>query len=249
MQSHMSTPLQIARRYWGMSLVRGVIAIIFGLLAIFWPHLTFALFMRAFGIFAIVEGIILIGSAFTQRTVRAPSTTDYTRQADTSAQAQYTRRGEEVNRERFAYGPQNQAPAYGSEPQTRRDQTTGYTAYRGHRSTLMLEGLLTIICGILALLLPGVIGTLALYAVAAWAAFKGIGSLVQSGTRGWVLGVIGVLGIILALLIVFFKPLAVIHSLLWIVGAFSLIMGIMLVLRGLRHNTSARETRPIEPSY
>ena len=35
MQSNMSAPLQVARRYWSMALVRGVIAIIFGLLAIF----------------------------------------------------------------------------------------------------------------------------------------------------------------------------------------------------------------------
>lgn len=112
----------------------------------------------------------------------------------------------------------------------------------------MLEGFLSIICGILALILPRTIGALALYAVAAWAAFKGIGALMQTGTRGWVLGVIGVLGIILAL-IVLFNPLAIIHSLLWIVGVFSLIMGIMLVLRGLRYNAKTRETRPMEPSY
>lgn len=248
MQTHMSTPLQIARRYWGMSLVRGVVAIIFGLVAIFWPHLTFSLFMRAFGIFAIVEGVILIGSAFTQRTVRVPTTDGYARRADAASQARYAQEGERVNRESYAYGPQNQAPAYGEQSRHMRRGQTGYTTYRGNRSTLMLEGLLTIICGILALLLPTVIGALALYAVAAWAVFKGVGSLIQTGTRGWVLGVIGVLGIILALIVIF-RPLAVIHSLLWIVGVFSLIMGILLVLRGLRHNARAREARPIEPSY
>jgi len=59
--------MQIARRYWGMSLVRGIVAIIFGLLAILWPHLTFAIFMFIFGIFAIVEGVILIGNALARQ--------------------------------------------------------------------------------------------------------------------------------------------------------------------------------------
>src|SRR6266852_3034915 len=45
MQANMFDPIRVARRYWDMSLVRGVVAIIFGLLAIFWPHLTFTLFM------------------------------------------------------------------------------------------------------------------------------------------------------------------------------------------------------------
>lgn len=246
MQSQVSSPLQLARRYWRMSLVRGVIAIIFGLLAIFWPHLTFRLFMLVFGIFAIVEGIILFGSAFTQRTVRAPAN-NHARRADPAAQTQHAQESERVAREQYGYGAQPRTPPYGAQPQAQRE-TTGHVTYKANRSTLMLEGILSIICGILALILPGIVGALALYAIAAWAVFKGVGALMQTGTRGWVLGVIGVLGIILAL-IVLFNPLRVILSLLWIVGVFSLIMGIMLVLRGLGHNARARKTRPIEPSY
>ncbi len=242
MQSNMSAPLQIARRYWGMSLVRGIVAIIFGLLAIFWPHLTFAIFMVVFCILAIVEGVILIGNAFTQRTVRTP-TTSYARRVDPGARANepYATPAEAEAREQRAYGAHSQAQSQA--------QPTGVVTHKANRSTLMIEGILSIICGILALILPSVIGALALYAVAAWALFKGIGALMQTGTRGWVLGVIGVLGVIL-FLIVLFRPLAVIHSLLWIVGVFSLIMGILLVIRALTHKTTpARETRPMEPSY
>ena len=242
MQSHMSAPMQIARRYWGMSLVRGIIAIVFGLLAIFWPHLTFKLFMVAFGIFAIVEGVILLVNAFTQRTVYTPANS-YARRVDPGARenAPYTTPAENEARAQYAYGAQAQ-------PQDRRN-VTGFTTHKANRGTLILEGVLTIICGILALILPNTIGALALYAVAAWAAFKGIGALMQIGTRGWVLGVIGVLGVILAL-IVLFNPLAIIHSLLWIIGVFSLIMGLMLVGRALTNRSAtAQPTRPIEPSY
>lgn len=249
MQSNMSAPLQIARRYWGMSLVRGVIAIIFGLLAIFWPHLTFALFMIVFGIFAIVEGVILFGSAFTQRTIQTPTTT-YARRVDPAAHtSEQHAPGEAATREQYGYGGAR-GDVQGdvrSQPQAQRD-TANYVTHKANRLTLMIEGVLSVICGILALVLPGVIGALALYAVAAWALIKGLGSLAQTGTRGWVLGVIGVLGVIL-FLVVLIRPLAVIHSLLWIIGVYSLIMGILLVIRGLRYNATAREARPIEPSY
>jgi uncharacterized membrane protein HdeD (DUF308 family) len=260
MQSSMSAPMQIARRYWGMSLVRGIVAIIFGLLAIFWPHLTFRLFMLVFGIFAIVEGIILLGNAFTQRTVYTPAP-DFGRRVDPAARANapYTAPAENTERSQYRANAPYTAPAentersqygYGAQPRAQDQRNvTGFVTHRANRSTLMLEGFLSIICGILALILPNTIGSLALYAVAAWAAFKGIGSLMQMGTRGWVLGVIGVLGVILAL-IVLFNPLAIIHSLLWIVGVFSLIMGIMLVGRALTtRSLMSRATRPMEPSY
>lgn len=239
MQSTTPAPLEIARRYWSMSLVRGVVAIIFGLLAVFWPNLTFTLFMLVFGIFAIVEGFILLGNSFSQRTVYTPIT-PHVRRADPAAQEQY-----------YAQNPEAAQYGYGgtrAQPQAQPGGAVRYETHKGNRSTLMLEGVLSIICGILALILPSVIGTLALYVIAAWALFKGVGSLMQTGTRGWVLGVIGILGIILAL-VVLFNPLRIIHSLIVIIGIFALIAGVMLVMRSLRQNARARATRPIEPSY
>ena len=253
MQSNMSAPLNIARRYWGMSLVRGIVAIIFGLVAILWPHLTFAFFMFVFGIFAIVEGIILLGSAFAPRPTETPTTTSYARRTNpaTHTNEPHAYPTDEASaREQFAYGGTREEEGRGdvrSQPQMRRSLLNRNTQ-RGSRATIFVEALLSIIVGILALVLPTIIGALALYVVAAWALIKGIGSLAQTGTRGWVLGLIGVLGVIL-FLIVFFRPIAVIHSLLWIVGVFSLIMGVLLVIRGLAHNAMHRKSRPIEPSY
>ncbi|HEX7733857.1 MAG TPA: DUF308 domain-containing protein [Ktedonobacteraceae bacterium] len=241
MQSTTPVALEIARRYWGMSLVRGVVAIIFGLLAVFWPNLTFALFMLVFGIFAIVEGFILLGNAFSQRTVQSP-VNPHVRRADPAAQEQYYAQNPEAAREQYGYAG---TPA---QPQARPTGTARQETHRGNRSTLMIEGILSIVCGILALILPAIIGTLALYVIAAWALFKGVGALMQTGTRGWVLGIIGILGILLAL-IVLFNPLRIIHSLIVIIGIFALVSGVMLVLRSLRQNARARSTRPIEPSY
>lgn len=244
MQSHMSTPLQVARRYWGVSLVRGLVAIAFGLVTLLWPHLTFLIFMLAFGIFAIVEGLILLGNAFTQRSARRTATRR-TVEATPREREQYPQDREVAEREQYAYGGRAHAQA---QPEPRANRA-GYISYGATRGTLIIEGILSIICGILALVLPGFIGALALYAVTAWALFKGLGSLAQTGTRGWVLGLIGILGIILFLYMLF-NPLGVIRSLLWIVGLFSLIMGVLLVVRAIIHGFStAREKRPIEPSY
>lgn len=249
MQAHMPTPLGIARRYWGMSLIRGIVAIIFGLLAIFWPHLTFLLFMLIFGIFAIVEGIILFGSAFTQRTIRATSA--YTRHAESAPHVHetYGTPGEVAAEEQPGYrGARREVRGERVEqPRSQRDAGS-HVAYKSNRPTLIIEGILSVILGILALILPGIIGAMALYVIAAWALIKGIGSLAQTGTRGWVLGAIGILGLVL-FLIILFRPLVIIHSLLRIVGFFSLIMGVLLTLRGLGHNISSRRTRPLEPSY
>src|SRR5690242_12006513 len=66
MQTLTAGTIGLVQRYWKMSAVQGVCLIIFGLIAILWPHLAFSLFVRIFGIFAIVEGCILLGNAYSQ---------------------------------------------------------------------------------------------------------------------------------------------------------------------------------------
>jgi uncharacterized membrane protein HdeD (DUF308 family) len=275
MQTYMSAPLQLARRYWRMALVRGIVLIVFGLLAIFWPHMTFLLFMRVFGIFAIIEGVLLLTNAFSQR-IPARETGTPAQQPDYRRDAGY-QRGTDIRQstdrpgnadttdyqrnpeyQRNAYQPddtydqrsaasrraENRSNAY---PQATAD--TSAAPPRTNKKTMMAEGVLGIICGLLALILPSIIGALALYAVAAWALFKGIGALSQARTRGWVMGLVGVLGIILAL-IVLFNPLRIIHSLLVLVGIFAIIIGVLLVARGIHHNTkTAPHTQTPEPTY
>jgi uncharacterized membrane protein HdeD (DUF308 family) len=41
-------------RNWWLVVVRGVLAILFGLIALFWPGLTFFLLILMFGVYAIV---------------------------------------------------------------------------------------------------------------------------------------------------------------------------------------------------
>lgn len=55
-------PTLIARNWWAM-MIRGIAAIVFGILAIGWPGKTFALLVLLFGAFALVHGIASIAGA------------------------------------------------------------------------------------------------------------------------------------------------------------------------------------------
>src|SRR5689334_1047783 len=64
-----------ARPHWQALILRGICAVIFGILAIAWPRLTFLIFLYIFGVYAIIEGLILIANAYYVR--QAPSLGDY----------------------------------------------------------------------------------------------------------------------------------------------------------------------------
>jgi uncharacterized membrane protein HdeD (DUF308 family) len=55
--------LTIARNWWAL-VVRGVLAIIFGILALVWPGLTVVALVALFGAFALVDGILALVAAF-----------------------------------------------------------------------------------------------------------------------------------------------------------------------------------------
>lgn len=48
----------VAKQLWGLGIAAGVVSILFGILALFWPGLTVALFILMFGVFVLVWGII-----------------------------------------------------------------------------------------------------------------------------------------------------------------------------------------------
>lgn len=48
----------LAKQLWGLAIAQGVIAILFGILALFWPGLTVALLIVFFSIFVLVWGIV-----------------------------------------------------------------------------------------------------------------------------------------------------------------------------------------------
>lgn len=235
--------VELARRYWGISIVRGVIAIIFGLLAIFWPQMTFTLFMYIFGVFALIQGIDLLANAYSQYHIPGQGqesvfTHTYTPVNQASEAARET-----VARDEATPAPVDEVMRAGYAGTSERRQATPLPPRTVKSWTVLtVEGALSILCGLLALFLPGVLGSLALYAVAGWILFTAVSAFSQTQQRGLVQFVIGVLAVIL-FVAVFLNPLQIIHSLLWLIGLFSLVMGVLLIARALTYNVATAQER------
>ena len=56
--------LRILADNWWVLLIRGIAAILFGILAFLWPGLTLAVLVLLFGAYALVDGIFSIIAAF-----------------------------------------------------------------------------------------------------------------------------------------------------------------------------------------
>jgi uncharacterized membrane protein HdeD (DUF308 family) len=53
----------LARRWW-LLLLRGVVAIVFGILAFAWPGITLVTLVLLYGAFALIDGVIALAAAF-----------------------------------------------------------------------------------------------------------------------------------------------------------------------------------------
>ena len=56
--------LQDLRRNWGWILVRGIAAVLFGVLAFIWPVITLAVLVLLWGAYALVDGVLALIAAF-----------------------------------------------------------------------------------------------------------------------------------------------------------------------------------------
>jgi len=55
--------LETLARYWWAVALRGVAAVLFGLIALNWPDVTLLVLVVAFGAYALVDGVIALGTA------------------------------------------------------------------------------------------------------------------------------------------------------------------------------------------
>lgn len=282
-----STARNADRRYWQMSLVRGVLAIIAGIIIIVWPHLAFSLFFLIFGAFAIAEGLLLIWNGYLQHThapsgagayqqpmyyqrstSTAPPTPTTTEKGQTSKKAA-TSSMSSTDERTSTYEPEStveETVSKRTEPASRRATPAGAgTSYQtpsasygsglisqipygqslisAGSTTQIVTGVLSVICGIICLVLPVAVGALVIFAVAAWAMFRGISLLLQAPERGWVTGLVGVLALILCLFL-FIDPIGAIRGFLWGVGAFLLIAGVLTVARSIQQNLASAHAHP-----
>lgn len=59
--------IQLASKYWWAFALRGLIAVVFGIMAVSWPGLTLIVLVYIFGIYVLVEGALLIFAALGRR--------------------------------------------------------------------------------------------------------------------------------------------------------------------------------------
>ena len=182
----------LIRSVWWLVLLRGVFAIILGVLAFVWPVATAVAFVWVWGVYALVDGVFTIGHAISVR---------------------------------------------------RTDSKWVW---------LLAIGAVGVIAGLVAMIFPAAAGALALlvllWTIAIWAIVDGIfgipaAAALASGaakTHRVVLSVVTILlGVLLAILL-FVTPVSALIGLIFMLGWYAVIAGVVLVVIAIRARTSGK---------
>jgi uncharacterized membrane protein HdeD (DUF308 family) len=180
--------LDLLTRHWWLLVVRGVLGILFGILALVWPGATIAALVLLFGVYAIVDGVATLYAAITGR--------------------------EGADRGR--------RPASG-----------------GHRVWLAIEGLLGIGAGLVAFFWPGITALVLLWVIAFWAILTGVMEVAAAIRlrkelhNEWLLGLAGVASVLFGMLLLLLPGTGAL-ALIWLIGTYALVFGVILIVLGLR---------------
>jgi uncharacterized membrane protein HdeD (DUF308 family) len=170
--------LQKLSRYWWLILLRGIAAIVFGVLAFMWPGITLVTLVLFWGAFALVDGILALAHAI-----------------------------------------------------------MGGNA--GSRWWLALIGVTGIAAGILTFASPGAALVVLLAFVAAWAIVLGIFQIIgairlrREIDNEWTLGLGGLLSVLFGV-VLFVAPAVGILALGWLIGAFAIVFGVLMVMAAFK---------------
>jgi uncharacterized membrane protein HdeD (DUF308 family) len=183
----------LARNWWAFVL-RGVLAVLFGIFTFLWPGMALMTLILVFGFYAIFEGVFNVIAAFRRN------------------------------------GDPDQQPWW----------------------ALLIEGLLSIGAGLLALFVPGLTAFVLLYIIAGWALATGVLEIIAAvrlrrQIRGeWMLALLGVLSIVTGVLLALFPGPGALAVVLWI-GAYAVVFGGLLIGLGFRLRRLARPEEPHMP--
>jgi len=163
--------------YWWTLVLRGVAAVIFGILAYVWPGITFTVLVLFFGAYALWDGVFALIAAFRTQAER--------------------------------------------------------------RWPLVLEGLVGIAAGVLTFIWPGAATLALLIIIGAWAFVTGIFEIVaairlREEIEGeWLLLISGLLSVLFGIALAIW-PAAGLVAVTWLIGAYSIVFGILLIVLGFR---------------
>ncbi len=168
---------QLSRNWWMLAL-RGLAAIVFGVLALVWPEATYAALVILFGAYALLDGLLAVVAALTNHA-------------------------------------------------------------GGLRWAALLEGLVGIAIAVMTFAWPGVTALSLLYVIAAWAILTGILEFVTAIelrrvlAGEWLLILSGIASVAFGVLVVLF-PSAGAVTVVWMIGAYALVFGALLVALSLK---------------
>ncbi len=177
---------QFLSQSWWLYLLRGIAAIIFGVLAFIAPGATILALVLVFGIYALVDGVLAVIAAFRMREV--------------------------VNQ----------------------------------WWVVLLEGLVGIIAGVIALVYPQITAIALLLVIAFWAIFTGIMEIIaairlrREIKNEWTLILSGVLSVILGVVLVAY-PLVGAVGVVWAIGAYAILFGVLMVVLAFKVRGIARQ--------
>jgi uncharacterized membrane protein HdeD (DUF308 family) len=174
------TTREIPRNYWWLVLLRGIISVLFGIVAIVWPGPTLLFLIYLFGAYVLIDGITAVVVAFQERNV--------------------------------------------------------YSRWW----VILIGGIAGIILGLMVFFWPGETALVLLFLIAAWAIVTGIFEVIAAfvvppgvGIE-WALIAGGVISILLGV-VLFFIPRAALLAFVWLIGIFSLIYGVVLIVRAFQY--------------
>ena len=163
---------------WWLVVLRGVAAIIFGILAFAWPGITLLTLVLFWGAFALVDGVLAIIAA-----------------------------------------------VKGGNPMP--------------RWWLAIVGLAGIIAGALTFLMPGLTALVLLTFIAVWAIVLGVMEIIgaiklRKEIQGeWLLILNGAISVLFGIVLLW-RPTTGLIALVWIIGAYAIILGVIYVMFGLK---------------
>jgi uncharacterized membrane protein HdeD (DUF308 family) len=122
------------------------------------------------------------------------------------------------------------------------------------RWLLLIEGIVGILAGLIAFVLPGLTAVVLLYLIAVWAIVTGIFEIAsairlrQEITGEWALIIGGALSILFGVILAVIGPVAGLLSLIWLIGVYAVAFGILMLITSFQVRGRDASSGPDRPS-